>query len=92
MEFRRRPGNDPMAPGANIQGNSKSTIQSLKDSLSKRFFGGDNNSDDGFIDKASTGSTPNKESIKLSPDVKGKSIDLTNLSQTEIKRVNRNRT
>jgi hypothetical protein len=67
-----------MTPGGNIQESSKSTIQMIKDSLSKRFFGKD--------ESPSKGSSPALSSIELLPDTKGKSIDFNNLTQSEINR------
>jgi hypothetical protein len=71
---RPRPGNDPMTPGGNIQESSKSTIQMIKDSLSKRFFGKD--------ESPSKGSSPAGDSIQLGPETKGKTIDFNNLTQS----------
>jgi len=85
--YRSRPDIDPNDNSGSMQGNSKSTLQSLKDSLSKRFFGKDKG-DDGFIDKASENSSPKGDIQTMDLTNKGKSIDFNNLSQSELTRRN----
>jgi hypothetical protein len=76
--YRSRPDSDPHAPNGSIQESSKSTIQSLKDSLLNRFYKKD--------ESPSKGSSPALSSIGLGQDTKGKSIDFNNLTQSEINR------
>jgi hypothetical protein len=84
--IRSRPDPGSNNSDGNIQGNTFSNNQSLKNKLYKKIWG-DNDKGDPFIDLKSDNTSPSiKLEQHLTEDTKGKSIDFNNLTQSEIER------